>query len=147
MHETKSLTKLEERNTTPEDDEMVRIKVKGDFKNTENLLKRITNRKKNLEILNRYAQKGVEALAAATPVNTGKTAASWGYDINYYVGKIKIVWTNSNVNDGVPIAVILQYGHATGSGGYVEGLDYINPAMRPIFQEIADELWREVTGA
>lgn len=126
---------------------MVRIKVHGDFKNTENFLKRVTNRQKNLEILNRYAQKGVDALAAATPVNTGKTAASWGYDINYYFGKIKITWTNSNINDGVPIAVILQYGHATGSGGYVEGLDYINPAMRPVFQEIADDLWKEVTEA
>lgn len=89
---------------------------------------------------------GVDALSAATPVDTGKTAASWGYVITRTSDTATITWTNSNVNNGVPIALILQYGHGTGTGGYVKGRDYIKPAIRPVFDELANELWKEVTG-
>ena len=95
--------------------------------------------------LNHYAQMGVDALKSATPVDTGKTADSWYYEIHKSISGITIRWCNSNINEGVPIAVILQYGHGTGTGGYVEGTDYINPAIKPIFDEIADAVWKEVT--
>ncbi len=95
-------------------------------------------------ILDRYGQEGVEALTAATPKDTGKTAASWSYEVRKSKENISIVWTNTNNVDGVPIAVILQYGHGTRNGGYVEGTDYINPAMRPIFERIAARAWGEV---
>lgn len=95
-------------------------------------------------VLNRYGQEGVNALKNATPIDTGKTANSWSYRIERGFEQFTIVWTNSNVNKGVNIAIILQYGHGTGTGGYVQGRDYINPAMRPIFDKIAEEAWREV---
>ena len=95
--------------------------------------------------LNKFGEIGVNALAAATPVNTGETAASWYYKIHYEDHRIVIAWYNSNENDGVNIAVILQYGHGTNNGGYVEGQDYINPAMLPVFKEIAEEAYKEVT--
>lgn len=88
---------------------------------------------------------GVEALASATPVDTGKTASSWYYKVDYNEGSASITWSNSNVNDGVNIAVILQYGHGTGNGGYVVGRDYINPAIAPIFDKITEHVWEEVT--
>ena len=94
--------------------------------------------------LDRCCQKGVEALAAATPKDTGKTANSWDYRIEYSKSSITISFINRNINNGVNVAVILQYGHGTNNGGYVEGLDYINPAMKPIFEEIANEAWKEV---
>mgnify|MGYP000450034768 FL=1 len=96
------------------------------------------------ELLDRYGQEGVEALAKATPKDTGKTAASWSYTVTKGKETITITWRNSNIVDGVPIAVILQYGHGTRNGGYVEGVDYINPAMRPIFERIAARAWGEV---
>lgn len=123
---------------------MIRITQKGDFKNTERFLKRA----KNLEafrILDRYAQRGVAALSAATPVRSGKTASSWDYEIHSSADTYAIHWTNSNINKGVNIAVIIQLGHGTGTGGYVQGIDYINPAMKPVFDEIADAVWKEVT--
>ena len=86
------------------------------------------------------------ALRSATPVDSGETAASWDYEIEMNGDKKAIYWTNSNINDGVPIAVILQYGHGTGTGGYVQGRDYINPTMQTIFDQIADDAWKEVTG-
>lgn len=95
--------------------------------------------------LEKYAREGVTALASATPVDSGETAASWDYEIQKGNGKVSIYWTNSNINDGVPIAVILQYGHGTNGGGYVQGRDYINPAIRPIFDKIAENAWKEVT--
>lgn len=98
-------------------------------------------------ILERYAQEGVSALASATPVDSGTTANSWGYEIEYSGESATIYWTNTNANKGVVIAVILQYGHGTGTGGYVQGRDYINPAMRPVFDQIADAAWREVVNA
>lgn len=98
-----------------------------------------------VNLLEKYAIKGVEALSLATPEDTGKTAASWTYDIRRTSSGLAIVWRNTNIVNGVPIAVILQYGHATGTGGYVEGRDYINPAIRPIFDKIAKSAWEEVT--
>lgn len=125
---------------------MITIKQKGDFKNTEKLLSRAT--RINLRnILNRYGEMGVNALAAATPIDTGKTASSWGYRLEIGNESSTIVWTNSNVNKGVNIAIILQYGHGTRNGGYVKGRDYINPAMKPIFDDLASEAWKEVTGS
>lgn len=123
---------------------MIKFKQRGNFNNTERFFKRAQKMDffKNLE---KYARAGVAALASATPVDSGNTANSWGYEIVKEKGRISIYWTNSNINDGVPIAVILQYGHGTNGGGYVEGRDYINPAIQPIFDQIADAAWKEVT--
>lgn len=124
---------------------MIRCTVKGDFRKTTNFLKRI--RKLDFEsLLKKYAEEGVEALSKATPVVTGKTAASWSYEIVKEPGRISIFWNNSNIVRGIPIAVILDYGHGTGSGGYVRGRHYIAPAIRPVFDKIADAAWKEVTG-
>ena len=124
---------------------MIRCTVKGDFRKTTNFLKRI--RKLDFEsLLKKYAEEGVEALSEATPVVTGKTAASWSYEIVKEPGRISIFWNNSNIVQGIPIAVILDYGHGTGSGGYVRGRHYIAPAIRPVFDKIADAAWKEVTG-
>lgn len=92
-----------------------------------------------------YAQEGVAALRAATPVDSGLAASSWGYRIEASRDTVKIIWTNSNVENGFPVAVMLQYGYGTGTGGYVQGRDYINPAVRPIFDKIADGVWKVVT--
>ncbi len=94
--------------------------------------------------LDKYGREGVAALASATPVRTGKTAASWKYEIVNKNGTVRIIWKNTNIQNGVPIAVILQYGHATRNGGWVQGRDYINPAIQPVFDKIANEAWREV---
>jgi len=96
-------------------------------------------------ILAKYGQMGVDALSAATPVETGMTARSWYYEVEASGGYYRIKWLNSHVNDGVPIAIILQYGHGTGTGGYVAGRDYINPAIKPAFDKIEAEVWKEVT--
>lgn len=96
------------------------------------------------DTLDRYGRRGVDSLARWTPVETGETANSWGYRIERSRGRYAIIWYNNHVVNGVNIAVILQYGHGTGTGGYVEGIDYINPAMRDLFQQIADDIWREV---
>ncbi len=123
---------------------IIQFKQKGDFSKTESFLKKL--RKLDLDsVLRKYGELGVQALASATPVETGKTAASWDYKIEKGKGVVTITWTNSNVNNGVPIALLIQYGHGTGTGGYVQGRDYIKPAIRPIFDELADALWEEVT--
>lgn len=122
---------------------MVTFKHKGNFERTDRLLKG-AKEKKYLKVLDKYGQEGVAALAAATPTDSGLTAESWDYKIQNGNGGYKIMWTNSNVNDGVPIAIIIQYGHGTGTGGYVQGRDYINPAMRSVFDNIADKAWEEV---
>lgn len=119
------------------------FKQKGDWKKTRKFLKRCSNLQLD-DLLDQYGKEGVEALARATPKDTGKTAASWNYAVHKSDGRITITWSNSNIVDGVPIAVILQYGHGTRNGGYVEGVDYINPAMRPIFERIAQRAWGEV---
>ena len=100
-----------------------------------------------VDILDKYGRAGVAALSSATPVDSGLTAESWYYKIERSNQSARIIFLNSNVNDGVQIAVILQYGHGTGSGGWVEGRDYINPAIQPIFEKLADEAWREVVNA
>ena len=122
---------------------MITFKHKGNFERTDRLLKG-AKEKKYLKVLDKYGQEGVAALAAATPTDSGLTAESWDYKIQNGSGEYRIMWTNSNVNDGVPIAIIIQYGHGTGTGGYVQGRDYINPAMRSVFDNIADKAWEEV---
>jgi hypothetical protein len=97
--------------------------------------------------LDRYGAEGVAALAAATPEDSGETANSWTYEILKEQGSYSIIWGNTHVNRGRQIAVLIQYGHGTGTGGYVEGKDYMNPALRPIFDRIADEAWKEVTSS
>lgn len=110
---------------------------------TYNWLKKIQGAKFQ-HVLEKYGKMGVDALASATPVDSGKTAESWNYKITVYKKTIHLSWTNSNVNKGVPIAIILYYGHGTGTGGYVQGRDYINPAIQPIFDEIKESIWEEV---
>ena len=122
---------------------VVMFRQKGDFRRTSDFLKR-ANRLNLDVILNQYGQEGVEAVLAATPKDTGTTANSWSYVVHKGTGSITITWSNSNIVDGVPIAVILQYGHGTRNGGYVQGTDYINPAMKPIFDKIAQRAWEEV---
>ena len=120
---------------------MIKLSSTGTFDKTEKFLKRSNNIKLELDM---YGKKGVAALAAATPVNSGETANSWYYEITKQNGKYTIAFKNSNINNGVPIAIILQYGHGTNNGGWVEGRDYINPAIQPIFDEMAEAAWKEV---
>lgn len=117
---------------------MIRFKHSGSFKNTERLFTNATEAS-YLHVLEKYGQIGVDALSSVTPTNSGKTSASWGYEIVKKSNGYAIYWTNDNVNDGANIAILLQYGHGTGTGGYVKGIDYINPAIRPIFASIVDE--------
>lgn len=117
---------------------MFSFEHKGDLNKTERFLKRLLDRQKLISYLNEYGRRGVEALSLATPVDTGLTAASWSYEVEQSKNTTSIHWTNSNINQGVQIAIILQYGHGTGTGGYVQGVDYINPALKPIFDEIAN---------
>ena len=122
---------------------MIKIKHKGSLKKTEKFLKKnITD--EQLLILKKYAQEGVDALSSSTPFDTGKTASSWGYNISFTNKGLKLTFTNSHHVNNTPIAIILQYGHATRNGGYVEGIDYINPALKPIFDKILDSLQKEV---
>lgn len=123
---------------------MITITQKGSFNNTERYLSRL-NRLQVFSTLEKYGSIGVAALASATPVESGATAAAWSYSVVQRPGYYSIRWHNSNINQGAPIAVLLQYGHGTGTGGYVQGRDYINPAVRPIFERIANEAWKEVT--
>lgn len=123
---------------------VINVREKGDFKSTLDFLKR--NRAAEIkDILKVYGEAGVQALSSATPKDTGKTAASWSYTIEQTKNRSTIYWTNSNVNKYVNIALILQYGHATRNGGWVEGRDYINPALRPIMDSIAARAWEEVS--
>lgn len=122
---------------------MIRIRQKGDFKKTEKFLKKSFG-KNYLSVLEKYAIRGVENLSAYTPIDTGITATSWYYEIIQNKDSISVVWHNSNVQKNVNIALILQYGHGTKNGGYVEGIDYINPALKPIFDKMADAAWKEV---
>lgn len=121
-----------------------RLKSKGDFKKTEKFLMKMSKWSARA-VLEKYGQKGVEALASGTPVLTGATASAWSYEIEGGEGNWRIVWTNSNINKNVNIAIIIQYGHGTRNGGYVQGRDYINPALQPIFDGFVDEIWEEVT--
>lgn len=123
---------------------MIRFRQQGDFSKLNRFLERA---KEAIKIgdLDKYGREGVAALASATPVESGLTAASWNYKIVRGKGSVSIQFYNSNIQNGVPIAIILQYGHGTGTGGWVEGRDYINPAARPLFDKIADNAWKEVT--
>lgn len=125
---------------------MITFESHGSFKKTESFLAKMRVGDV-FKILEKYGEKGVAALAAATPVDTGETSQSWSYEIRQRGGSHSIVFHNSHIVNGVNIAIILQYGHATGSGGYVQGRDYINPAIQPIFDQLADEVWRAVTTA
>lgn len=124
----------------------VKFEVSGGFTKTERFLNRM-KRREYLNVLDEFGRDGVQALRNATPVDSGATAEAWDYEIKRTRNYTEIVWTNSNINDGVPIAVVLQYGHGTGTGGYVQGRDYINPAIRPIFDKIAEKAWKVVTSA
>lgn len=123
---------------------MITFRQKGDFSKLTRYLERAKEvvRRRDLD---KYGREGVAALASATPVDSGLTASSWHYKIENSRGSAVISFHNSNIQNGVPIAIILQYGHGTGTGGWVEGRDYINPAIQPIFDEIANNAWREVT--
>lgn len=123
---------------------MISFRQKGDFKKTEKFLKKSLGPNYR-SVLEKYAEQGVSALAANTPVESGQTASSWSYEIIQNGSSLSIVWNNSHVVKGTNIAVILQYGHATRNGGYVVGRDYINPALRPVFDKLADAAWKEVT--
>ena len=123
---------------------MIKIRSKGDWSITYKQLRRLQNNNYR-DILESYGQKGVAALASATPKETGKTANSWRYEIELKNNQSIIHYVNDNINEGVNIALILQYGHGTGTGVYVAGRDYINPAIQPIFDTMADNVWKEVT--
>lgn len=124
---------------------MIEFKHSGNFNNFQKFLLK-ASRNNHMLVLEKYGQLGVEALSAATPLESGETASSWSFEIERGTNQTAIRWINSNTNQGVNIAIILQYGHGTNGGGYVEGIDYINPAMKPIFDSMADELWKEVAG-
>jgi len=122
---------------------VISVKHKGDFSNIERFINVVLKRD-YLNILAEYGKRGVEALRAATPVDTGLTRDSWSFEIVSGVNKTSIHWTNSNIQNGVLVAVILQYGHGTRNGGFVQGIDYINPAIQPIFKQMANEAWEKV---
>lgn len=122
---------------------MIEFKVKGNFKKSYSLCERALNLI-HLGTLDKYGKKGVEALQAATPKDSGKTADSWYYEINRSNERVVLRWCNSNVNDGVPIAILIQYGHAFQNGTYVEGFDFINPAIKPVFTEISENIRKEL---
>ena len=123
---------------------MISFRQKGDFSKLTRFLER-AKESVHAGDLDKYGRAGVAALSSATPVDSGKTAGSWSYEITNKNGSVTISFNNSNIQNGVPIAIILQYGHGTRNGGWVQGRDYINPAIQPIFDKIAEEAWREVT--
>lgn len=123
---------------------LIHVKHKGNFNKAERFMNRAL-RRNYLNILEKYGQRGVEILRAATPTDSGKTAESWDFGIEEEKGKITLYWTNSNTNDGVNIAILLIYGHGLQNGSYISGVDFVHPAMRPVFRQIADESWKEVT--
>lgn len=123
---------------------MISFRQKGDFSKLTSYFERVREAAK-IGTLDRYGREGVAALKSATPVDSGKTADSWYYEITRTSSSVSIVFNNSNINDGVPIAIILQMGHGTGTGGWVQGRDYINPAIQPVFDKIANDAWKEVS--
>jgi hypothetical protein len=125
---------------------VISIRSTGSFAKTDAFLNRMRKRD-ILKVLHRYGQVGIAALSAATPRDTGTTANSWGYEVAKEGRTYSIAWSNSNIVNGSPVAILIQYGHGTRTGGYVTGRDYINPAIRPIFDQIANDIWQEVTSA
>lgn len=122
---------------------MITIQHKGTLKRTESFL--TDSQKRNYSaILHSYGAKGVDALSSVTPIDTGNSASKWYYTVKFTRSGFNLTWSNSNVNGGIPVVILLQYGHATRGGSYVEGQDFINPAIRPIFDQIADSIWKEV---
>lgn len=122
---------------------MITFTQKGDFKKTTGFIEKVKGLAK-VSNLDRFGQEGVQALKEATPKDTGKTASSWDYRIERTKDRVIIEWTNSNIQNGVNVAILLQYGHGTGWGGYVKGIDYINPTMKPVFDKILENVWKEV---
>lgn len=123
---------------------MITVQLSGSFKNTEDYLKRLS-KGDIFASLERYGAEGVRALQAATPRDSSKTANSWTYEIRKTRKSYSIIWRNTNIVAGQPMVILLQYGHGTGTGGYVQGRDFINPVVRPLFDRIAADVWREVT--
>lgn len=123
---------------------MIKFNQKGDFKKTISYLEKVKSAVR-LSILDKYGREGVQALSSATPIDSGTTSSSWYYEIERSKNGATISYHNSNINKGVSIAIILQYGHGTGTGGWVKGTDYINPAMKPVFDKMAEEAWKEVS--
>lgn len=125
---------------------MIIFESKGDFRKTDNFLKKMAK----LDLasrLGKYGQEGVSALASATPTDTGLAANSWYYEVEAKGKSATLTWLNHDIESGFPVAIMIQYGHGTGTGGYVRGQDYINPAIRPIFDRISEAVWKEVTSA
>lgn len=123
---------------------MITIKTKGSWKNTFNFFGRMLD-SEYIAVIERYAREGVSALSASTPIDSGDTAGSWDYKIEANRKGTSIYWVNNSRAGNTPVVILLQYGHATGTGGFVQGRDFINPAILPVFDKIADEVWREVT--
>lgn len=123
---------------------MITFRHKGNFSKLTSFLEKAKHAIK-ISDLDKYGREGVAALASVTPVDTGQTAKSWSYEIKNTNGSVSITFNNSNIQNGVPIAIILQYGHGTRNGGWVQGRDYINPVIQPLFDKIANDAWREVT--
>lgn len=123
----------------------VSVKSTGHFKDTLDFLDK-HSKKDYQRIFRQYGELGVKALSSATPIDSGKTASSWEYRIKETQGTTTLEWHNTNVNDGVVVAVLIQYGHATQGGGYVQGYDFINPAIKPVMDKLAEDLWKEVCG-
>lgn len=123
---------------------MISFRFKGDFSKASNYLEKVKEAAR-ISVVDKYGRAGVAALSSATPVDSGTTANSWSYNIKRQNGSIILEFHNSHFNKGVPIAIILQYGHGTGTGGWVQGRDYINPAIQPVFDQIVEDAWREVT--
>ena len=121
----------------------ITVEAKASFANTQRFLQKLSSQD-IFRILDKYGPMGVAALSAATPSDTGETANSWSYEINQKYGSHEIVWKNSHIVNGANVALLIQYGHGTGTGGYVAGRDYINPAMRDIFQQILNDVRRAV---
>lgn len=122
---------------------MIKIKTEGDFKKTMDFLQR-SSKLSAIDILHKYGKAGVDALSAATPVDTGETSKMWRYEITTNNSSSSVTWINDSVNNGIPIVILLQYGHGTRNGGYVTGTDFINPAIKSVMDNIADSIWREV---
>lgn len=122
---------------------MIKVNQRGSWANTYKFLNQDPN-ERIVSIMDKYGRKGVEALSLATPVSTGKTSRSWNYVIEEEEDRVSLTWTNSNTSGGLYIALMIQYGHGTKNGGYIAGVDYINPALNPIFKQIADDAWTEV---
>lgn len=125
---------------------MIRLESKGDFRKMDAFLSKMST-KSIYKVLSKFGHEGVAALSSATPVETGLAANSWSSEVEITGRSAKITWNNTNLETGFPVAIMLQYGYATGTGGYVQGRDYINPAIKPIFDKIANSVWREVTSA